>query len=160
MRKEVTEMFRKLREFQTQSSQRFADFHVQLGLPLMQETTESSAIFESAIEAVADLALRDMAGDLFREPFVECEIVETADDSTWLYEDRGSINGLEGFSWSRKEALGDKTYKYHGFYDLTNMIPRTFEYVSIELRDAAVLATRVFVHVPFEHVRFYLSIHG
>ncbi|MEN9285778.1 MAG: hypothetical protein RLZZ179_3271 [Verrucomicrobiota bacterium] len=158
MKNDVTELFRKLRWFQIQSSQRFAEFHVDMGLPLGQEATESSEMFEEAINNVASIRMRYMAAERFKVRFVECEILEAAEDSLWLYEDVGLMTGLQGFSWGMKRSLGNAIYRYHGFYDLDSLIPRPFSYVKLELRKTASVATDVFVYVPFEHVKFYLNV--
>jgi hypothetical protein len=157
MKKDVTELFRKLREFQVQSSQRFAEFHVEMGLPLGLEATESSQMFEAAISNVASIKMRYMADGRSRVRFVECEILETAEDTLWLYEDMGEMSGLQGFSWSMKRALGDLVYRFHGLYDLDKLIPRQFGYAQIELRQTADMGTDVFIYVPFEHVKFFLN---
>ena len=64
-------------------------------------------MFEAAISNVASIKMRYMADGRSRVRFVECEILETAEDTLWLYEDMGEMSGLQGFSWSMRFSVGN-----------------------------------------------------
>ena len=155
MKIEITKEFRLLREFQIQSSARFAEFHQALGLPLTLEMTESSAAFEAAIESAAYISFRWVA---MKEPVrfvIECELIESADRSMWFYEDTNLMTGLQGCP----DNIGDgdgMVYVYRELWDLYKQIPRGFDYVLMELCETAGVESNRFIYVPFDDVRFYV----
>jgi hypothetical protein len=153
---DVTEVFRKLREFQRRSSENFARFHKDLGLPLTLEHTESSEAFEVAIQSAAEIRLRELAGDASVQPVIECEFTNMAVDATWFYEDLNLMTGLQSCPSGIRNAQPSNC-RFEALYDLDHRIPRAFEYVQIGVLDASGGETNMCLYVPFDQVRFYLQ---
>lgn len=153
---DVTGLFRLLRKFQRNSSASFAGFHEELGLKLTLENTESSQAFEAAIQAVAEIKLRQIADDYFRQPEIECDIVDTADDSGIFFEELENLGRLQacpkGIAYSTAIIR-----RFEALYDLDNRIPRHFDYVQMSLSNDRGNELNQWLIVPFEQVRFYLK---